>query len=481
MRLAVLPSMTLLSVGDSEFAGFWSWLEAVQSHEMFAYLFLPKQMQKIFEDAGIKQLPKVAIVYEDEPMQFYVAQMETPVTFLSMFSPLVGKYAVDAVLTSRTPAAGVLSRLLWDPRYRKDLVPIVVEESMAVDYGITSQEVSDQELIGRSLGYLVGWPVFHSDFELKLAMSAAGRFLRPSSVAQVLKRAAVVPRYLECDKIDGVIKGVKKNEQFTLFVGQRLNETKGAEDLLDVYDKFFAAGRPIRVVATSPRAEAFTIEKWRLGKRGGAKVMPTVYPEVEFKTNCLQEEFWRTGAAAHAYLNMSKVEGFPIGFVEQLYCGPVGVFGDVAWVRGVLGEEIMKNWPYVFRSTDEAALMVRRVYENYEEAAKWVEWLRPKLRERFGKGGVVEQLYAHVERAVASVGDEWRISVNAKALIDEAMAGMPEMFTLGDLYAGVCKASKWYREGHTRGGQMSKWWLYKWLATNGFRDLCDDFEPRYKK
>ena len=486
MRLAILPGMTLSSVGDSEFAGFLSWIESWRHHEdLFVYMLLPRTMQKIVEEAKIKIPERVELIYEDEPMQFYLVQAEVPQSFLTLFSPLIGKYPVDVMLTSRTPAAGVLSRLLWDHRYKTDLVPIVVEESMAVDYGITSQQVCDIELIGRTLGYLVSYPVFHSQFEYDLAMSAAKRFLRPSAAFTVMEKSTIIARYLEVDRIDKVIKGVEKNEEFTLFVGQRLNETKGAADLLELYDIFYAAGRPIRIVATSPRSETFTLQRWRQGKQRGKPIAnakkATKFGEVEFKLNCGQEEFWRTGAACHAYVNMSKVEGFPIGFVEQLYCGPVGIFADVPWVRGVLGNDIVDPWPYVFKTNGEAAAILRRVYENQTEANEWAEWLRGKLREKFGKTLIVEQLYEVLEKAVASVKSPFNVSSTARELIDKAFAKIGDEFTLSELYKGVCDASIWYREGKTRAGQMSKFTLYKWLKAQGYVDLSDNAEARYRR
>lgn len=482
MRIAVLPTMTLNSLGDSEFAGFVERVQALQElrDDLYAYMIVPRGVQRLIDDAGLRP-EKIEFVFEDEAMTFYTAHGETPASFLRLFNPLIGKYPIDVMYTSRSCVAGVLNRMLWDYRFRHPL-PIVIEESMAVDHGIKSQTVNDCELVARTLSYAVGWPVFHSDYEHGIAMSAAKRFLRPSIVDVLMRKSVVVERVLDCDRIDNVICDVKKNEQFTLFVGQRLNETKGAETLLKIYDQFYAAGRDVRILATSPRAESFTLERWRQGraKKKGAHSKATVFPEVEFVQNCSQKDFWRHCAAAHVYLNMSEAEGFPLGFIEQLYCGPVAIFSDEPWVKGLLGEDVLKEYPYVFRTGDQAAMLLRRVHDDYKLASKWSDWLKEVVRKKFGQKKEITRKLLNVFE-VANESLESKLTSGGKELTDATLADLNEPLGIDSVYSEICKRSMWMKEGHTRGGQVSKWMVYKYLLSLGYRDLCDGPEARFVK
>jgi hypothetical protein len=468
MRIVVIPAMTLANpYGDSEWRGFMSWIEAVLSvhKDLFVYMIVPQEVEKKLEPPP----DRVEYVFEGKIGLFYTVEADAPKSFMELFNALTGVKAIDAVLTSRTPACGVMSRLLWDPRF-EELIPIVLEESKAVDYGEGHQSVMEQELVGRTLGYMCSWPVLHSQFELDTAMNAARRFLSPSAVRKVMDRAVVIPRYLETEKIDRATAGMKKADTFTVFFGGRVNEAKQAEAMLETYDKFFRFGRDVKVLLSSPRAEAFTLQKYR-----------KKYPEVEWLTNMRPEEFWAKAATAHVYLNTSRMEGFPIGFVEQLYIdGLVGIFPAADWTRGVLGDDLVSKYRFAYGSLELAATYLRHVYENYAESVEQTGWLHDILKEKFAKMDVCEALYTRIEHAVASCQSKVRLSDNAKELLLKGLAKLKEPFTLADAYQAMCDESMWYR-GKPARGQAGPFMVYKWLCLNGYKDDCQRGEPVFRR
>lgn len=468
MRLVVIPAMTLGNpYGDSEWRGFMSWIEMVLAmHEdLFVHMIVPEEVKDKLEAPP----PRVEYVYEGRIGLFYTVEADAPLSFMQEFNALTGKKVVDAVLTSRTPACGVMNRLLWDPRF-EELIPVVLEESKAVDYGEAHQAVMEPELVGRTLGYMCSWPILHSQFELDTALSAARRFLSASAVRRVMDRAVVIPRYLETDKIEAATAGVKKSPTFTTFFGGRVNSAKNADAMLDTYDKFFRFGRDIRVLISSPRAEAFTLGKYQ------AK-----YPEVEWLTNMRPEQFWAKAGEAHVYLNTSKTEGFPIGFVEQLYVpGLVGIFPKAEWVKGVLGADVVRTYPFAYDSMEQAGVFLRWVFEHHEEAVEKTLPLKQVLKEKFAKAEVCERQYARIAHAVEECEQRVRLSANAQELLLKGIGKLKEPFTLGEAYQAMCDESMWY-SGKPARGQASPFMVYKWLKRNGYADDCRVAEPRFRR
>ena len=476
MRIVVVPSLGIGAsqnpLGDSSFGGFWVWMcKIVENNpDVFMYYLARKDVEWL----GLKH-ERIEMLYEDIDVGWYVIQGQPPMSFTKLFSPTLARYPVDAVVTDRTAAVPWMTRSLLEPRARfGEVVPVVVEESMALDEQSAMQEAPIVELIAKMMGYVLGWTSFHSEWERTLAFKMMRRYLSPFAVNEVWQRSQVCGRQLNINDVDETVKGVERSDVFTLFVGQRLNAAKKGTKLLEIYDQCYAAGREIRVVATSPRSESFALTKWRRQKK--------IFPEVEFFPDCTRREFLRKAAQAHIALNISeKGEGFSLGYLETLLCGPVGVFRKDNWFEGSLGEDVVGDYPYMFKSEAEAAAMIRLVLNNYDEAQKHAEGLRMRIRAAYEGVDLDQKLFDFV-RYVTEKVTRVKVARGMVGLFQECIDKMKSEFTLDELWRVVVDNSQFLSmDRPIRGGQASKAELYWWLKMKGFVDLCDGPVARFRK
>lgn len=474
MRIAVVPSFGLGSshpLADSSFAGWWYWM--CKLVEKYSDVFVYYLVRKDLEHAGLKH-ERIEMLYEDEEVGWYVMQGQAPASFSRMFSPILGRYPIDAVITDRSAAVPWMARALLEPRLSSgSVIPILLDELTAIDEHSKMQAVSDVDLIARMVGYVLSWTSFKTEWERDIAFRTMKKYLSTWAVNEVWKRSWIGGRQLQVQDVEEVVKGVKRAEVPTLFVGQRLNATKRGQRLLEVYDLCYAAGRDIRIVATSPRLEAFTINRWRKHMK--------VFPEIEFVPECSREEFLKRSAQAHVALNLSEQsEGFSLGFFETLLCGPVGVFRADDWVEAALGKDAIEGYPYVFRSEGEAAAMIRMILNNYDEAQVHAEKLRNSIRAVFENVDNDERWFDFVRVKVKEAGRK-KLATGMQKLFRSCVEEMRSEFTLDELWDLVVKNSTFLRKDKAvRGGQASKTQLYWWLSEQGFVDLCDCPVARYK-
>lgn len=468
MRLAVIPAMNLgvsSLLGDSSLHGWWNWSKRITElcDDVFVYLLLPEGLA----DWEFKH-ERVEALFQDESVGYYVMHGEMPYSFMRLFSPIIGKYPVDAVVTERVSAIGWISRALMEPRFKSQEVPIVTDEAMVLDWTSKMQMVPEAEMVAKMLGYVISTPVFHSDWERDIALRVMRRYLSSHVIDDVRDRARVCGRFLDVESLEKHIVGVEKNKEFTLFVGQRLNNTKHGKELLEVYDKFYSAGRSVRIVATSPRCEAFSLETWLLKDK--------IFPEIEFLPNCSRDRFWKEAASAHVCLNLSSGvdEGFSLGYLEQILCGPVPLIPNVDWVNALMGP-VLKEYPYKFESPSEAAGMLRYVYENYEEAQGHAQKLREYIRGLFAgsKGEDYDLKLLDIVREIVGQTKHLKMTKGSIELLKTSMIGLDDEFTLDKVWKTMLKNSRFMTsELRVRGGQPSKAQVYWWLCENGYKDSC---------
>lgn len=65
-----------------------------------------------------------------------------------------------------------------------------------------------------------------------------------------------------------------------------------------------------------------------------------------------------------AFLATAKNEAYGFEYLEALVAGAVGVFPDAAWARKTVPED----YPYFYRTTDEAVSMLKDVLRDPETA-----------------------------------------------------------------------------------------------------------------
>ena len=290
---------------------------------------------------------------------------------------------------------------------------------------------------------------------------------------KIEKESWILPRGIDFDVIDRVGErvGSSKNDKFTLFFGGRLNSLKRAEQLMWTYDNFFAAGRDVRIVLTSPIIGSYK------------KNIP---PEIEIKVGMKTEEFLEECYKAHVLLASSRIEGFTVGLLEQMYTGIVTILPDLEWAK-VLMKDRWKDYPFKYRSFSEAYGWIRWVYQHYEEAKKKVEWVPGWLKEQYSEEACKLKMHDMVFDYVKS--NFWppellgrRKTNRNRELVHQYVARMPEVFGMEDLMKAIAKGKdnsyKIQDFVNTLRGKMNAWDMYSYLS---FSDLVEDTGEREVK
>lgn len=455
--------------GDSDYLTFRQFArDARDTFGVYSYIVVPEHMAGKLPDE--EHLYHLFTGYVGE---FYDSQADVPPEFFRWFNPRLGEFQVDAVVTSRTGAAGYLQRILMEPR--GDTIPVVIEESIPADYSNpASTNTNETDLMNRSMSYAIAArSLFDTPLEREIALRAARRFLSGYSIELMEKKMTVNPCGIACDAIDQIVKGVEKNKKFTLFFGGRLNNLKRSDKMLEMYDEFFAGGRDVRVVISTPKSgtSSFPLD-WK--KR---------CKEIELLHDVKRENFLRIAAGSHVMANTSAAEGFSVGLMEQMYLGLVVLLPKLAWVKSLLLEKY-DEYPFLYGDFTEAATILRWVYENFEEAQRRVSWVPIWIREKYDSK-VVNQ---STVKLLKEVSEEFRSdrlwSVGNRQVMEQALAENKKKFlTVIELYAIMCSVSRTYREydiDNPRRGKISRWSIYKFLQSKGFEDVKDGPEARFK-
>lgn len=464
MRIAVLPIVGFTNVqGESDYILYRQMVrDFVQMGKpVFSYLCLPRiSFGKASNEPGLQNLYTEGPLDPSDHGGFRDMLATASPTFLDLFGPRNCRYPVDAVVTSRTDAAPSLVRWLWDWRAGREVVPMIVNDPQVCNMQIN--EANDTALQIRSLGYLMGRPVFNTENELDLAMKAASRFFLPSVVRQIRDRAKVIAVSLSFSDLDRVLAHTKRAERFTLFFAGRLNAAKQADVMLKLYDEIYRSGRDVDVVICSPKAEA------------NLEVPRYVRLEREMK----RSEFIAEAARAHVYLNTSKAEGFSAGFVEQVYLVPVSIVPNKPWVRSILDDKMIEH-PFVYDTVDEARAMLRYCYSHFEEAKERCWPVRHWLRERYHNRLVADELLGVIEGAIRETRQSQKTSDSQADLFWRVLKVMPDEFQFEQFWEGLCEKAAAQTKVPQRGGCW-RHHAYCWLTENA-EDLVNGPEPVFRK
>lgn len=119
-----------------------------------------------------------------------------------------------------------------------------------------------------------------------------------------------------------------------------------------------------------------------------------------------REEYWEALARMTAFLATAKNEAYGFEYLEALVAGAVGVFPDAAWARKTVPED----YPYFYRTTDEAVSMLKDVLRDPEAA-------RNAINDAAG-GSLREWILANNERsggneAIRKQIEEWFPEIEA--------------------------------------------------------------------
>lgn len=474
MRICFVPAPTFPRLASESviqmfFTMIRNWLK--MREDLWFYMVVPR-------DAflqGLKVPPKTTIVpLEDTAPVYYDKHCDVPVGFYQKFGMRTGEFPIDAVITTRTNAAVIMQRQLWDYRL-KGVIPVIIDEDMAVNPGAmpAPMPTTDVDMLNRSMAYAAAWPVFDTDLEMANALTTARKYLSGTMMKRMEGRCKVIPPGVDTSWIEENIPyGMPKNGKFTLFFGGRLNAAKRAEKMVEIYDKMYAAGHDVRVVLCTPKSDDKFKENY---------VMKYGRTEVEINSFKPPDEFYPMAASSHVYLASSRMEGFSIGFLEQVYLakyGLVPILPNLPWCRTLLP---IDDYRLVYKDFAEAAGMIRWVKDNYELAVKEAQWLSDYVKETYDAKKMCRLYLDYVEERVEEFTAYRRLfSKGGTDLMKMCADRLKPPLSVDDLYAAMNKYAEVGKYDATR-GKASKYVAYKWLIEEGgYEDLHDGPVPRLK-
>jgi hypothetical protein len=477
-RLAILPITSFRHLkGESEIVMFTNQIrDWVHKHpDTWVYMILPEDCR----DQGWEgtQFPRTTVLWIDRLGLYYDKLTDLPATFLEAFNLRIGKYQIDALITSRRATVIGMARELWDHRM-KTSIPIFVDESMTVERGKTPSAVSDLEMMAASLGYAYGFPIFDTEDQLINARSAARHFLSGAGALKVLEKAVIIPCGFEPDRTDRALAGVDitKNDRFTCFFGGRLNRgSKRADIMLREYDSFFKFGRDVDVTVCSPKDEGWILE-----------MIEKDYPEIQVLVQTPSDEFKQRAAKAHVFLNTSAHEGFSVGFCEMMYMtkyGTVLIAPRLPWVKGMFKEKF-EEYPFLYEDFEQARVMLRWVHENYDEAVAKTKWLGDWVRDQYDALVTNEEHWQHYDQTIGrELSPELIRGLMSPSNQELTLATLDKMgteFSIEEFYAQMIEDSRAMKE-EPRRGQTTKWAIRRWLMQEGKAvDTYDSAETRMR-
>ena len=462
MRLVIAPIWTIKNAsGASEFLDFKDLADEMfkGKEPVFLYLYAPLRFE-----GKLPEIKNTMILwYDDDKSLYYDQEVEIPEGFLRMFNERVGHHPIDAVWTNRTQAAMMMGRMLWDFRAKRNSIPVFIEVFESIDRNKGQTIINDLEMVTRTMAYAYEYPIFDSDVEMGKAVSSARRFVSGAIVDKIIQNSAVIPHNIPSSKIDQYKMNRTKNDKFVVFFGGRLNEAKRAKQLLEIYDMFYAFGRDVEIVVTSPREEAAMGDKWK-----------KKYKEIRFIYNCGFDMFVKEMVRADVVLSCSRHEGLTLGVLQMMYAGPVVILPKLYWVKGLLREKY-EDYRYLYRNFEEAKAMLRYVYENYEESQQEMEKIRKFVDETYGErmNYGVKRLEFMKGKMQERAGFMTSVS-GVSELLEKTLSEFSGEVSLDIFYDRMIENSDSFSKNRpvTR-GMPSRYRIYKWLKNKGLVDRCD--------
>lgn len=467
MRYAMIPlTSTVMNIKtESDFLSSKHMIEeAVRQGRGYFYFCLIDEQKKYL---GVRNTPGITYLYNPERTEFYYQSSFVPLNFIELFNPVLGKYYVDAVITSRSGAAAIMSKLLWDKRVEEPEIPVVVVENKVSAAGGTHNVMCYEDLLLRAAGYAVSCNFFATERERKLAFDLCKEFLSPSAMKRVIENSHVVYHGVNCEEIDETIKKTPKSEKFTLLYSGRLTSNKQWKRVLEDYKKFFSFGRDVDLVVCAPlgSTEIDSAIK-RLGTWG------------EVNLGLPRKEYLEKLVSSHVCLSNSLEEGGTVGFVEQLYSGAVVILPKRPWVEGILGL-MYREYPFLYDgSTEQAYTVLKAVFEDYQSAREKMEAVRKFIRENYDIKVVVKRYFDIIEQYVLERKRRVlrkREPQGIKKLIDNILRIMGREVNFNEFL----DRTKLYSEKDVKGSEKnwrsgfpSRWQMYNFLLRRGYEDNC---------
>lgn len=440
--------------GESNHLLFEDFSEYVtKTHGDLVYFVVPTWAQ----DESLKAMHGVYYVKALKSEIFYndIAAIDVPL--VEMFARAGGKMMSDVVLTSKPAIIPTLDSIVCgrtEPRGGVIYIEPGVEDKFARVMNTGYMNLRDFCLLGYSMAHCM----FLTENELSRARQLMNAVFQPSIVERWYKNSFVNPVSVPIDLLDKY-KTDEKYEKFTLFFGARVNDVKRVDEIVKIYDHFYASGRDvdIKICTATPDMLAIKhITSEALKKNS----------KIELFTDLDREQYLKIARKAHVFVAWSDREGFPVGFWEQMYLGLIGVFRDRAWAVG----QLPKQYKYVATSREHAFALLTDLYDNYAQHRKDFEPVIDLIKTTLNK----DVVWGRVRQEGLAIRDRtWHhVSKSMEPVLARALPEMPQRFMVNEF---IKQAAKYTEKrfpvdricrGYMR-GYPTDYVLHRWLADVG--------------
>ena len=363
-------------------SGDWAKKLVDSDDDMSVYRLLPelddKDRVKRFQYNYKKVHDRVHDIFVPMYGKFDMEECNVDFELFRKFHPILGEYPVDAVVCTSAIKTVFVKRIFWTGG--GDTYPPKFFNFELLIRGMDSNEVAKtypEELLLQSVGETMGFNLFESPMCKRMATKCARTYVSSSMVKKIMENNDMV--YSGYDSDEAFEVEDKEKEPFRIIVRGRLTNSKKAFNIVDLYNKFYAAGRNVEIIITTGEVRGLPKDiKEELHKNSNIKFM-------QCETKAEANEIMRN---AHAFVFWSKHELFAVSVWEMLASGLVGIFKKEDWFDGLLHED----YPYIFDESLHAYTMLMDIYDNYDKIKKELSWV-PKW---------VEETYAYKNTAPKS-------------------------------------------------------------------------------
>ena len=368
MRIVILPNVGLSTLhADSDYYDFVKFIGVAAKFysDMYFYLVLPDRHVEAADN-----LPRTTVMGIPEGNDFMTNEHITSQEFARQFHLRGGKIMTDCMVTSRHHVGMWWKNAILDQKRHNDY-PVVFRQPVL--YPNFEGPLNPYEMT-----YAMATVVCHSIIDgqesYNEALARNRKYLSPAMVKHFEDQTMVSTVGLEIDYLNMLNQKNRKYDKFTLFYGTRFNVTKRVEKVYELYDKFYASGRPIDIVITTPNPDL------SLAKKAFTKEYLTGCIRL-FYSSCGRMKYFEEASKCHAFLVTSDGENAPNFFVEQIFLGLIGVLPDKPYVW----EMLPRDYPFIYRSMDEAYMWLAKIQENYAWARQLLEPYREYIAENYEK------------------------------------------------------------------------------------------------
>jgi len=278
-----------------------------------------------------------------------------PQEIKDLFSDFCGKYIVDAVVFVSPEHVPQYVAELFSTVSNNSLVPITYSNVM---FGLSDRNMNEPYRVLQSAGLqLCDGHAWVSEVSYKRSMEVVRRHVSPAIYNKIDSSCSKVRTMaIPLDYVKQFNVKEKPKDKWVVNYGYGFNSAYDYQAVFEIVDALYSVGYPLRfIMNTSSKAQ---------GKHGNdfTEVWKKRYEHhFDYTYGLPQEEFWKRASEAHAFLFLATDAEGSFSVIEQFMLGLVGVFKYSDWLR----EFLYPGYPYVAKTNNEIATLLKYVCENY--------------------------------------------------------------------------------------------------------------------